>query len=161
MADDLAGDGAIAETRALLSYYGFELTEMDLTPQAILQHWQKQYPPHWLRAAVLEALYRGRYKQVSVEEILRRWQNRGEPYLNFDREFERLICAKLETDSLIPQTPEPIVVETSEEIDPQPLKAAERFLEIERFRPQLDGQETYEKLRAIAQDLPKNENPSL
>jgi lipopolysaccharide export system protein LptA len=74
----------------LLKHYGFEgaLTAKQLTDQ-----WQ-QYPSNWVRLAMIEALYQGRYKAVSVEKILAAWQRRGQPLYHFDQEFERLVYAQ-------------------------------------------------------------------
>jgi hypothetical protein len=45
--------------------------------------------------AVLEALYQGRYKVISVEEILKLWHRRGQPTFHFTHDFERLVCKNL------------------------------------------------------------------
>ena len=45
--------------------------------------------------AVIESLYRGRYKAISVEQILTIWLRRGQPFHRFNGEFERLISRKL------------------------------------------------------------------
>jgi hypothetical protein len=74
---------------ALLQYYGFDLS--DYAIEELTELWGK-YDPAWVRLAIIEALYRGRYKAVSVDQILAFWQRRGEPYCLFSREFERLVC---------------------------------------------------------------------
>jgi len=53
------------------------------------------YSLNWIRMAILEALYQGRYKVISVEEILKIWQRRGHPTFHFTGEFERLVCKNL------------------------------------------------------------------
>ncbi|NJO19488.1 MAG: hypothetical protein HC838_04685, partial [Spirulinaceae cyanobacterium RM2_2_10] len=53
------------------------------------------YHPTWIRAAAIEALYLGRYKAVSVAQILEIWERRGQPTPHFNGDFERLICRKL------------------------------------------------------------------
>jgi hypothetical protein len=77
----------------LLNRYGFELR--GVSPQEILTEWQPIYPLKWIRLAVVEALYQGRYKVISVEQILNLWLRRGQPTFHFNLEFERLICHSL------------------------------------------------------------------
>lgn len=84
---------AIAQTEELLNHYGFEL--MGFTAQELLIEWVKKYPVLWVRLAVVEALYQGRYKAVSVEQILNFWLRKSDPIFHFNHEFERLICRKL------------------------------------------------------------------
>lgn len=137
---------AIAETIALLQHYGFDLGGQ--TNTTVLAHWQQTYPVEWLRSATLEALYRGRYKTVSVEEILRQWQKKGEAQQHFNTDFETLICSKLEQSTILPEA------EPSPEILPptQPL-------EIRSFQPDFPSVETYAKLKAIAAQPPESPTP--
>jgi hypothetical protein len=89
----------------LLAHYSFDLG--GYTAIELVEHWSSQYPAAWLQAAVVEALYQGRYKAVSVDQILTFWHRRGEPRYHFSHEFERIICSKLpksltgKTDALI------------------------------------------------------------
>jgi hypothetical protein len=83
----------IIETSALLICYGFDLR--GLTPQGLIDDWLKSYSPLWIRWAVIEALYQGRYKAISVEHLLNFWSRRGEPSFRFGSEFERLITHNL------------------------------------------------------------------
>jgi len=74
---------------ALLQHYSFDLggyTINDLT-----REWHK-FKPEWVRQAVIEALFQGRYKAVSVSQILQLWERKGEPNCRYNREFERLVC---------------------------------------------------------------------
>ena len=86
-------DVQIIETSVLLTCYGFDLR--GLTPQGLINDWRKSYSPLWIRWAVIEALYQGRYKAVSVEHLLNFWSRRGEPSFRFNSEFERLITHNL------------------------------------------------------------------
>lgn len=86
-------DIQIIETSALLTCYGFDLR--GLTPQGLINEWLQNHSPLWIRWAVVEALYQGRYKAVSVEHLLNFWSRRGEPSFRFGSEFERLITNKL------------------------------------------------------------------
>lgn len=61
MGESIPEQQAIAETIALLEYYGFELNGQ--TAAATIEQWCAHSPVAWVRLAVLEALYRGRYKK--------------------------------------------------------------------------------------------------
>jgi hypothetical protein len=84
---------AVAYAIALLAHYKFELR--GYTAQELVNLWLEKYPANWVRMAVIEALYQGRYKAVSVEQFLTVWTRRGQPVYRFNREFERLISRKL------------------------------------------------------------------
>lgn len=74
---------------ALLQHYSFDLggyTIKDLT-----RAWSR-FKPEWVRQAVIESLFQGRYKAVSVDQILHLWERKGEPNCRYNREFERLVC---------------------------------------------------------------------
>jgi hypothetical protein len=88
----------------LLRYYSFDLSVRDMELQ--LYDWLTTYPAPWIPAAVIEALYQGRYKTVSVEQILRFWQRRQQPQPLYGRDFEQLVCdrlpARLQSDQTVP-----------------------------------------------------------
>lgn len=86
----------------LLRHYSFDLG--DDTIAQLLLHWQEHYPVHWIRLAAIEALYQGRYKAISVEQILALWQRRNQPLYHFNHEFERLVCDKLPQHLLLPES---------------------------------------------------------
>lgn len=86
----------------LLHHYGFDLSGYAIAQ--LLSAWQEQYPAAWLRLAIIEALYQGRYKAISVEQILALWQRRSQPLYHFNHEFERLVCDHLPA-SLLPLSP--------------------------------------------------------
>ncbi len=74
---------------ALLQHYSFDLggyTIKDLT-----RAWAN-FKSEWVRQAVIESLFQGRYKAVSVNQILHLWERKGEPNCRYNREFERLVC---------------------------------------------------------------------
>ena len=77
----------------LLRFYSFDLGERTIAD--LLAQWQADHPEDWVRLAVIEALYQGRYKAVSVEQILAFWRRRGQPLHHFNHDFERLVCNKL------------------------------------------------------------------
>lgn len=76
----------------LMSRYSFDLG--GYTAEHIVDHWLKYYPSEWLQPAVVEALYQGRYKAISVEQILTLWYRRGRPLHHFNGEFERMVCGQ-------------------------------------------------------------------
>ncbi|WP_392530522.1 hypothetical protein [Nostoc sp. C117] len=77
---------------ALLIHYSFDLS--GYSANELVERWQTQYPLNWLHLAVIEALYQGRYKAVSVQQILVFWQRRDQATYHFNMEFERMICSK-------------------------------------------------------------------
>lgn len=74
----------------LLTHYSFDLGGNPA--RQLVDRWQSTYSPNWIRWAVIEALYQGRYKAISVEQILQLWQRRQQPRYHFNYEFERLVC---------------------------------------------------------------------
>ncbi|WP_341527659.1 hypothetical protein WKK05_35115 [Nostoc sp. UHCC 0302] len=88
---------------ALLIHYSFDLS--GYTANELVDRWQTQYPVDWLHLAVIEALYQGRYKAVSVQQILVFWQRRGQTIFHFNMEFERLICSKFPQSLTSSSTP--------------------------------------------------------
>lgn len=92
-------DGAGADAANLLVHYSFDLD--GYTIDTLVHHWLRQHPSLWLRTAVIECLYQGRYKAVSVEQLLTLWQRRGQPRQHFNHEFERMVCSKLPRNLLI------------------------------------------------------------
>ncbi|MBN3924684.1 hypothetical protein [Nostoc sp. NMS4] len=77
---------------ALLINYSFDLN--GYSANELVERWQTQYPLNWLHLAVIEALYQGRYKAVSVQQILIFWQRRDQATYHFNMEFERMVCSK-------------------------------------------------------------------
>jgi hypothetical protein len=94
---DLANDLTVTQTAALLARYGFELR--GYTALELIDQWLRLYPARWVRLAVVEALYQGRYKAISVEHILSIWLRRGQPTFHFSYEFERLVFRVLPPDN--------------------------------------------------------------
>ncbi|MBW4684244.1 MAG: hypothetical protein KME40_03930 [Komarekiella atlantica HA4396-MV6] len=98
---------------ALLIHYSFDLGGYNAVD--LVNRWQTQYPIYWLHLAVIEALYQGRYKAVSVQQILVFWQRRGQATHHFNMEFERLICSKF---------PESLTASTAPALPPVPKKTS-------------------------------------
>jgi hypothetical protein len=72
----------------LLKFYKFDLGDRSIS--TISQDWSN-YDLTWLRSAITESLYRGRYKVISVEQILESWSRHQAIFAKFDLEFESLI----------------------------------------------------------------------
>lgn len=81
-----------ATVAELMTRYSFDLQGDQLDRWIDL--WLRQYPPEWLPKAVIEALYQGRYKAVSVWQILELWRRRGKPLQHFGRDFERMVSGQ-------------------------------------------------------------------
>ncbi|HCF27449.1 MAG TPA: hypothetical protein DEV81_09680 [Cyanobacteria bacterium UBA11049] len=81
-------------TVALLLHYIFDLG--GYSARELVEHWLRHYPASWVRLAAIEALYQGRYKAISVEQILGVWQRRGQVLPHFNCEFERLVCGNIQ-----------------------------------------------------------------
>lgn len=84
---------AAAAAALLLANYSFDVG--GYRASELVERWIGHYPANWVRLAVIEALYQGRYKAVSVEQILVIWLRRNQPLYHFKYEFERLVCSKL------------------------------------------------------------------
>lgn len=90
---ELARDSAAMSVVALLAHYSFD--GGGLTIEQLIDQWLRLHSVQWVRLALIEALYQGRYKAISVTQILAFWQRRDRPLYRFDPEFERLICNRL------------------------------------------------------------------
>ncbi|QYO62848.1 hypothetical protein [Leptolyngbya sp. 7M] len=87
-----AKDVIAVNVAELMTRYSFDLGGYGL--EQWIEQWLRQYPAEWLSPAVIEALYQGRYKAVSVWQILELWRRRGRPLQHFSREFERMISGR-------------------------------------------------------------------
>ena len=159
---------------ALLIHYSFELG--GYTASELIDCWLKDYSATWVRLAVIEALYQGRYKAISVEQILAFWHRRGQALYHFNHEFERLICGNFpqhlteQPDSTKASppvsatvgfsdghsypavvTPEEGASEKTSNNEPSRSPRSEFGRPIAQFTPADDGSDFYTKLKAIAQ----------
>ena len=109
----------------LLQEYSFDLG--GYTPDRLIVIWQKQLDAEssWIRSAVVEALYQGRYKALSVEQILRVWKRRGHPLRHFNHEFERVVFGPVDptASKYAPMT----TLRPSELLTPQKEPASKRL----------------------------------
>ena len=136
---ELTYDSAVAQAVALLNHYGFDMK--GYTAEELIAQWLTVSTTVWIRFAVIEALYQGRYKAFSVEQILNAWRRRGSPNLHFNGDFERLICRKL------PQNLN-ITVENSSSITQHHYYSSswpEREVQVERWEPQVSTENVPEQ----------------
>ncbi len=84
---------AIEQAVMLLNDYSFDLDGYMV--EQLVQEWVQHYQPRWVRLAIIEALYQGRYKAISVIQILAFWERRRDPLCHFNREFEQMVCGRL------------------------------------------------------------------
>lgn len=90
-------DPGILQTVSLLTTYGFDLR--GITPLQLINSWRGDFSALWIRLAVIEALYLGRYKAISVEHLLEFWNEKGQPNLHFSADFERMVSHNLPKSS--------------------------------------------------------------
>ena len=91
-----ASERDLEHAKLLLTEYSFDLSSFRVSE--LIAIWQEhlQLEASWIRAAVLEALYQGRYKAFSVEQILQGWKRRGHPVRHFNSEFERVVFGPID-----------------------------------------------------------------
>jgi hypothetical protein len=77
----------------IIDRYGLELDGHQV--DTIIADWLQKYDRTWIVKAMVESLYRGRYKIKSIDNILRDWQRLGKPRYNFTPEYEREILQNL------------------------------------------------------------------
>ncbi len=76
-----------------IEHYGLELNGE--SANATIAYWLQTYDRNWVVKATIEALYRGRYKVKSIDNILKDWQRRGSPFCKYPAEYERGIINSL------------------------------------------------------------------
>ncbi|MGB3199429.1 MAG: hypothetical protein WBA99_00915 [Nodosilinea sp.] len=76
----------------LLTSYSFDAESYQTG--AVVADWLAEFSPVWVSHAITEALYQGRYKLISIDQILKLWQRRGQPIRHFNREFESIILGQ-------------------------------------------------------------------
>ena len=114
------------QAAVLLDGYRFELGNHDARQWIAL--WLEFYRPTWIRDAVVEALYQGRYKSRSVIQILELWERRGQPVRHASHEFEAAICREFGEVKLVTTLPRSTSasIQTSQE-DPIKERASHRI----------------------------------
>ena len=91
MAQELAREAQQAIT--LIKAFSLELNQYG--PESQVLYWLNYHRAGWIRDAIIEAVYQGRYKVISVQHILSIWQRRGQPVRHFTSGFEQVIAAQL------------------------------------------------------------------
>ncbi|WP_052050266.1 hypothetical protein [Leptolyngbya sp. KIOST-1] len=87
----------IEAVHQLLTSYSFDADSLgakSYSTKALIVDWLNEFGPVWVSHAITEALYQGRYKLISIDQILRLWQRRGQPIRHFNREFESIILGQ-------------------------------------------------------------------
>ena len=77
----------------VIDLYGLELDGDRV--DTLVEAWLQKYDSSWIVKAIVESLYRGRYKIKSVDNILKDWHRLGKPRHNFTPEYEREILQNL------------------------------------------------------------------
>lgn len=91
MAPNIAREARQAIT--LIKSFSLELGQY--SPESQVLYWLNTYPAAWIRDAIIEAVYQGRYKVISVQHILSIWQKRGQPIHHFTSGFEQVIASHI------------------------------------------------------------------
>ena len=91
MAPDIAREAK--QAIALIKAFSLDLGQY--SPESQVMYWLNTYRPAWIRDAIIEAVFQGRYKIISVQHILDIWQRRGQPVCHFTSGFEQVIASHL------------------------------------------------------------------
>jgi hypothetical protein len=137
-----------AQAAALLVHYGFDLGGKKA--EKLAGEWLTKYPGYWLRLAVVEALYQGRYKAVSVGQLLSMWYRIGQPLYHFNREFERLVCNNF---------PQDLTLERDAQLPPEDILLSNPESEVSVAELDLREQSEAELDRAPDAEVPNTEAP--
>ena len=151
----------IRQTVILTKYYSFDLG--NYTIRELIIKWIKLYPHHWLPLAVTEAIYQGRLKAISIEQILNIWQKKGGVHYSFNYEFIRLVqpdtSFKLEEEAAL----QDLVVSASEQLESPrkkfPLNSTyndvtnqkiDTSQKLNKFQPLNNDSQSFQKLKSLA-----------
>ncbi|TVQ22236.1 MAG: hypothetical protein EA367_04470 [Leptolyngbya sp. DLM2.Bin15] len=88
---DLAQKTEAQKIIDLITCYSFDLGAQ--SADRAVAEWLSRYSLVWVRLAIIEALYQGRYKAVSVQQILMLWERRDAPIYHFTSEFARIVAS--------------------------------------------------------------------
>jgi hypothetical protein len=113
------------QAKLLLEEYCFDLSGFHAGELVAIWQERLEAEPSWIRAAVLEALYQGRYKAFSVEQILQGWKRRGHPVRHFNSEFERVVFGPIDPTiskyaAMTTFSPSELMAPQPESREPQP-----------------------------------------
>lgn len=91
----VALDIAQEAQQAITLIKSFSLDLDEYGPESQVLYWLNKYRAAWIRDAIIEAIYQGRYKIISVQHILTIWQRRGQPLRHFTSGFEQALITQL------------------------------------------------------------------
>ena len=91
----VALDIAQEAQQAITLIKSFSLDLDEYGPESQVLYWLNKYRAPWIRDAIIEAIYQGRYKIISVQHILTIWQRRGQPLRHFTSGFEQALITQL------------------------------------------------------------------
>jgi hypothetical protein len=135
----------------LISLYGFDLEGQ--SPKLWIAQCRQYYPVEWIYLAIMEALHQGRYKIISIEQILRLWLKRGSSVYHFGEDFEFLINRTVPGESvssissmLIESPSWPITLDEDRSVD-----IYNNNLRISEFIPLVDASDFYQRLKALVE----------
>lgn len=103
----------INQIKALLDSYSFDTNRCSI--EVLIYDWLKNYQIEWIYLATVEALFLGRYKVVSIKQILSIWERLGSPKTHFSGDFERFIGRNLPKHSFTKNIVNPYCVEDQED----------------------------------------------
>ena len=151
MAPNIAREARQAIT--LVKSFSLELAQY--SPESQVLYWLNSYPAAWIRDAIIEAVYQGRYKIISVQHILSIWQRRGQPVRHFTSGFEQVIASHLGSPiHLSPKSIAPPKVKASKKSKPQTLELAD-------FAPSPLSSSVLSSLPVESDILNRNDYPGL
>jgi hypothetical protein len=135
----------------LISRYGFDLEGQ--SPEFWIAQYRQDYPVEWIYLAIMEALHQGRYKIISIEQILRLWLKRGSSVYHFGEDFEFLINRTVPGESVssissmfIDSPSWPITLDEDHSVD-----TYNDNLRISEFIPLVDASNFYQRLKALVE----------
>lgn len=151
----LTQDASTAYAIALLVQYCFDLRGYQA--EELVRAWLHNYKSSWVRLAVIEALYQGRYKAVSVEQILATWNRCGFPKAHFNGEFERLIGRKFPNELAVFSDASSVVennIDTISEVQPEPVYAGGQADDIDSTSSKLESD--FSSAQAVSSPISEN-----
>lgn len=117
----------ISQIKDLLDSYSFDTNQCNI--ECLIYEWLKDYKIEWVYLATIEALFLGRYKVVSIKQILTIWGRLGSPKTHFSGDFERFIGRDLPKHSAAKSIADIDELEPQEEeIMPQPNIASDEII---------------------------------
>lgn len=91
----------------------------------VMQQLRSRHPEAWIYPATVEAIYQGRYRWVSIAQILSLWQRRGQINCHYSSDYERLLLGEVpeQPDRIDPEIQQPAIAMTLPWLPEQPGEA--------------------------------------